>query len=152
VKLPAVCLAATFAGGVALSLFTPVAHLNVSFVALRAGFLFAITLLALSSLLLRKGLVCVAGSFSLSAWLILGLLDAWIGSQPAPANHVLSLISAAKRELSSPLRWHAHLRDEPADFPWGASFDLALDSVEFVQCPGVGTSQPSVAAQTPNHH
>jgi len=55
VKLPAVCLAATFAGGVALSLFTPVAHLNVSFVALRAGFLFAITLLALSSLLLRKG-------------------------------------------------------------------------------------------------
>jgi len=89
VKLPAVCLAATFAGGVAFGLFTPLAHLNVSIVALRAGFLFAITLLAVSSLLLRKGLVCAAGSFSLCAWLMLGLLGAWMGSQPAPANHVL---------------------------------------------------------------
>ena len=66
-KLLAVCLAALFAGGAALGLFTPVAHLNVSFVAKRAGFLFAIALLALSSLLLRKGLVCAAGSFSLAA-------------------------------------------------------------------------------------
>ncbi len=130
-KLPAVCLAATFAGGVALGLFTPVAHLNVSIAAMRVGFIFAITLLALSSLLLRKGLVCAAGSFSLGAWAMLGLLGAWVASQPASANHVLSLISAGRLELSSPLRWHAHLRDEPADFPWGASFDLALDSVEF---------------------
>ncbi|HWT89431.1 MAG TPA: DNA internalization-related competence protein ComEC/Rec2 [Candidatus Angelobacter sp.] len=130
-KLPAVCLAATFAGGVALGLFTPVAHLNVSIVAMRVGFVFAITLLALSSLLLRKGFVCAAGSFSLGAWAMLGLLGAWLGSQPAPANHVLSLISAGKLALSSPLRWHAHLRDEPADFPWGTSLDLALDFVEF---------------------
>ena len=130
-KLPAVCLAATFAGGVALGLFTPIAHLNVSIVALRAGFLFALAPLVLSSLLLRKGLVCAAGSFSLGAWLMLGLLSAWLGSQPAPTSHVLSLITAGRIELSSPLRWHAHLRDEPADFPWGTSFDLALDSVEF---------------------
>ena len=53
-KLPAVCLAAMFAGGVALGLFIPVAHLNVSIAAMRAGFFFTITLLALSSLFLRS--------------------------------------------------------------------------------------------------
>jgi hypothetical protein len=109
VKLPAACLAATFACGAALGLFTPVTHLNVSFVARRAGFLFAITLLAFSSRLLRKGLVCAAGGFSLGVWLMLGLLGAWIGSQPAPANHVLSMISAGRPEMSMghshPHRW-----------------------------------------------
>jgi competence protein ComEC len=43
----------------------------------------------------------------------------------------LSLVSSGRIELSSPLRRHARLRDEPAEFPWGTSFDVALDSVEY---------------------
>jgi hypothetical protein len=74
VKLPAVCLAATFSGGVALGLYTSLADLNSSVVALRAGFSFTIALLLLSAVLLRKEFVRMAACFSLGAWLALGTL------------------------------------------------------------------------------
>src|SRR5258708_8717626 len=59
------------------------------------------------------------------------MLSAWIAVQPAPANLVLSLVATGRIDLSSPLRWRGHLRDEPAEFPWGISLNLGLDSVEF---------------------
>ena len=130
-KLPAVCLAATFAGGVALGLFTALADLRSSVAAMVAGFVLSIALLAVSGVFVKRNLVSVAGSACLSAWLVLGILSAWIAWQPAPANHVLSLVSTGRINLSSPLRWIGHLRDEPAEFPWGTSLDLGLDSVEF---------------------
>jgi len=129
VKLPAVCLAATFAGGVALGLFTWPG--NFSVFAIRGGFVLAAALLAVSAALTQKELVRTAGCFSLAAWLVLGVLGARLASQPVPSNHVLALVSSGRIELSSPLRWQARLRDEPAEFPWGTSFDLALNSVEY---------------------
>src|SRR5205807_6137144 len=31
----------------------------------------------------------------------------------------------------SPLRWHGHLRDEPAKLPWGYGLEIDLSGVEF---------------------
>jgi hypothetical protein len=49
VKLPAVCLAATFAGGVALGLFSPLGAFASSASLIRAVLLVAVALLFLSS-------------------------------------------------------------------------------------------------------
>ncbi len=43
----------------------------------------------------------------------------------------MSLAAAGRLDYSTPLRWHARLRDEPAELPWGVSYDLVLNSVEF---------------------
>lgn len=132
-KLPAVCLAAAFAGGAALGLYTPLNSLATSVFAFRFLFLLAGLLLLAGAILLQIDFVTVAGSASLLSWLTLGILGALCASQPLPENHVLTLIGSGKVDISSPLRWHAHLRDEPAALSSGVSFDLALDSVEFEQ-------------------
>lgn len=64
-KLPALCLAATFAGGVALGLFSPLANLSTSAAANRVFFFAAVTLLALCVILLRKNLTTFAAILSL---------------------------------------------------------------------------------------
>jgi competence protein ComEC len=79
----------------------------------------------------RKGKIHSAGCISLGVWLSLGTLATLLASQPAPANHILNLVSSGQVDLSSPLRWHGRLRDEPVEAPWGTSYDVALDSVEF---------------------
>src|SRR5215475_8463625 len=131
VKLPVVCLAAAFAGGVALGLYSPISNLAASIAVPRFLFVLASTLLVAGIILLRRNLVTPAAMASLSSWLALGLLAALGASRPLPANHVLNLIATSKIDISSPLRWHGHLRDEPASLPSGTSLDVALDSVEF---------------------
>jgi competence protein ComEC len=79
----------------------------------------------------RKGKIHSAGCISLGVWLSLGTLATLLASQPAPANQILNLVSSGQVDLSSPLRWHGRLRDEPVDAPWGISYDVALASVEF---------------------
>lgn len=130
-KLPVVCLAAIFAGGVALGLFSPLVNLSTSLPANHAAFFLALAMLAVSVILLRKNLVTLAAIFSLGTWLSLGVIAAWCASQPPPQNHVLSLAAAGRLDFSTPLRWHACLRDEPTELPWGVSYDLGLNSVEF---------------------
>ncbi len=130
-KLPALCLVAAFAGGVALGLYSPLQKLatdsHAQFAALAAIAVF----LSLSVVLLRLNRIVFAGSASLGAWITLGLLAAWLASQPLPQNHVLSLISNGRIDLSAPLRWHGQLRDEPAVQPWGFSYELTLESLEY---------------------
>ena len=128
-KLPAVCLTAAFAGGIALGLFSS-AH-SWSFLAIRLIVVIAGSLLAISLYAICRGCVSIAGGISLGAWLSLGTLAALLASQPAPANQIINLVSAGRIDLSTPLRWHGRLRDEPAEVPWGISYDVALDSVEF---------------------
>lgn len=130
-RLPALCLASLFAGGVALGLLTPLNNFSTSVGAIRAAFLSAVVLITLCVILLRKNFLSSASVCSLGVWLVLGVIAAWCASQPPPQNHVLNLVTAWGLDLSSPLRWHARLRDEPAELPWGISYDLALDSVEF---------------------
>lgn len=130
-KLPAVCLVAAFAGGIALGIFSPVHSWSDSSLAIRLLAIVTCCLLTGSLYAICRGFILFAGGISLLVWFSLGTLSALLAAQPAPANQIISLVSAARLDLSSPLRWHGHLRDEPADAPWGVSYDVALDSVEF---------------------
>ena len=130
-KLPALCLAAAFAGGVALGLYSPLQKLAADHVAQFAVVAGIMVFLSLAAILLRSNRIALAGGFSLGSWASLGLLAAWFASQPLPKDHVLSLLSVGRIELSSPLRWHARLRDEPTAQPWGVSYELALESVDY---------------------
>ncbi len=73
-KLPALCLAATFAGGVALGLFSPLVNFSTSVQANRAAFFLALMLLAVCLILLRQNLIALAATLSLGAWLSLGVI------------------------------------------------------------------------------
>ena len=130
-KLPAVCLAAAFAGGIALGLFSPLQQLATNELAAFAAIALAVILLLVAAALLRSNRTTPAGAFSLGAWTCLGMLAAWFASQPLSKDHVLSLLSGGRIDLSSPLRWHATLGDEPGLQPWGTSYELTLESVEY---------------------
>ena len=130
-KLPALCLVSVFAGGIALGLFTPLSYLPISAPETRAAFLLVLALLVVSTIFLGKNFLALSWTFSLGSWLVLGVIAAWFALQPWPQNHVLNQVSTSSLDLSTPFRWHARLRDEPTELPWGVSYDLALDSVEF---------------------
>ncbi len=130
-KLPAVCLAAAFAAGVTLGLCSPVHNYSALTNAARLVASIFVCLLAITLFALRKSYLLSAGAASLCAWISLGIFAALIAAQPAPRSQILNIVSDSHVDLSSPLRWHGHLRDEPAELPWGTSYDLALDAVEF---------------------
>ncbi|GAC1634119.1 MAG: DNA internalization-related competence protein ComEC/Rec2 [Candidatus Acidiferrum sp.] len=129
-KLPALCLAAAFAGGAALGLFSALRTLAANRGWLVVALALMIVGLALAAILLRSNRIVAAGGVSLGCWVVLGVMAAWFASEPLPKDHVLSLLSDGHLDLSSPLRWHARLRDEPAIQPWGVGYELALESVE----------------------
>jgi Domain of unknown function (DUF4131) len=130
-KLPAVAIAAAFAGGIALGLHPAVVRHASSLVFLSVFFL-AITVLASTGfLLLKYGHLIFALAASLLCWFLLGSVGACVAEQPRPANQVLSLIEEGRVSLSTPLRWHGHLRDEPARLPWGFGYEIELSGVEF---------------------
>lgn len=130
-KLPAVAIAAAFACGIALGLHPAlVPHVTSVF--------FLATCFAASLLLIIAGLVLArmdnlfpAATISLLSWALLGFLGACVAEQPLPANHVTSLLEQGRLSLPSPLRWHGHLRDEPAKLPWGYGLEIDLSGVEF---------------------
>src|SRR5258706_1176173 len=62
VKLPALCLAAAFAGGVAVGLFTALANLRSSLAAVVAAFVLSIALLGLSAAFFKGKINRVAGT------------------------------------------------------------------------------------------
>src|SRR5258708_4696746 len=55
----------------------------------------------------------------------------FIAEQPRHQEHVISLLEQGRLPLKTPLRWHGHLRDEPAHLPWGYGYEIELSSVEF---------------------
>ena len=130
-RLPAVAIAAGFGCGAALgqaALFEK--HVS-SHIFLTAGFFSAGVLLCAGIILTRVGRLFPAATASLLSWAILGILGAGIASQPRPADYVLSLAEAGRLELKTPLRWHGHLRDEPARLPWGYGYEIELTGVEY---------------------
>jgi competence protein ComEC len=40
-------------------------------------------------------------------------------------------VEQGRLSLKTPLRWHGHLRDEPARLPWGYGYEIELSGVEF---------------------
>jgi hypothetical protein len=65
----------------------------------------------------KFGHLSIAAAASLLCWIFLGCLGACVAEQPRPANHILSLEEQGRIRLGTPLRWHGHLRDEPARLP-----------------------------------
>jgi competence protein ComEC len=131
VKLPAVAIAASFAGGVALGVrfsdrwtWMTAGHLQLQII-------LASFLIASGFLLLRLRKIAVAAGVSFLAWATLGVLGASIAQQPLPHDHVIALLNSGRLDLHEPLEWHGTLRDEPARMPWGWRYDIALNYVEY---------------------
>ncbi|HET6929935.1 MAG TPA: DNA internalization-related competence protein ComEC/Rec2 [Candidatus Acidoferrum sp.] len=124
-RIPAVAIAAAFAGGILLG-----RGWQLSPRALEISFLCISSLLIAACFFAWREKVWAAAIFSLVGWVSLGALAIVVTSRPLPAQHVLSRIAAGEIELKTPLRWHGHLRSEPARLPWGMGLELELSGVE----------------------
>ena len=129
-KLPAVALAASFAGGILLGLQPVVAVHATSrtFLAFFAVFLLVSLLAAI--LLTRREKLWPAASCSLAAWVVLGVFAACVAEQPLPPEHVLSRMAAGQISGKVPLRYVGRLRNEVSRLPWGYGLELDLSRVE----------------------
>ena len=129
-KIPAVAIAAAFAGGILLGLHPWVSrHVD------SPGFLLSAILYCFAALLVGlyfslQNRLFLAGIASLFSWMMLGTFACCITQQPLPKDHVSNRITAGQLELHTPLRWYGRLTNEPALLPWGYSFDLALSGVD----------------------
>jgi len=130
-RLPAVAIAAAFASGIAMGLHPTAARNASSVFALAIGFLASAVFVLAGLLLLRFNCLFAAALLSLMSWVSLGILGACIAGQPLPADHVTRLTESGRLPLQTPLRWHGHLRDEPAKLPWGIGYEIELSGVEF---------------------
>lgn len=130
-RLPAVAIAAAFAGGIALGLHPLVAPHVTSRSFLAVCFAASLVLIVAGLSFARSGHLFPAAALSLSSWVLLGFLGACVAQQPRPANHVTSLLEQGRLSLQSPLRWHGHLRDEPTRLPWGYGLEIELDGGEY---------------------
>ena len=130
-RLPAVAIAALFACGAVLGQMNWFARGVSSHVFFSIGFVALAILICAGICLVRIGRLFPAAAISALSWLILGVMGAGIGNQPRPADYVLSLVEAGRLDLKTPLRWHGHLRDEPARLPWGYGYEIELTGVEY---------------------
>ena len=130
-KIPAVAIAAMFAGGVALGLYSPTAQIASSHAFLLSCFAAVCFLLFAGILLTSFGRLGLAAMASVLSWVLLGVLGACVGIQPSASDHVVALLDAGRIDLRTPLRWHGKLRDEPARLPWGFGYDVELLGVEY---------------------
>ena len=103
-RLPAVAIAAVFAGGAVLGQAKWFAQRASSHTFLTAGFVTVGALLCVGIVLARVGHLFPAAGISVLSWAILGILAAGIAEQPRPANYVLSLVEAGRLDLKTPLR------------------------------------------------
>jgi len=130
-RLPAVAIAAAFACGIALGLHPTVARNAASLLLLSSSFVTIAVLVLTGILLVKIGRLFLAAAVSLFTWVLLGFLGVCIAEQPRHQEHVISLLEQGRLLLKTPLRWHGHLRDEPAHLPWGYGYEIELSGVEF---------------------
>ena len=124
-------MAAAFACGVAIGLRpSMVAHAGSRglavglFVAEGAG-------LVLGAIFVGPDHLWTAAGAVLVCWAVLGFWGACTARQRRSADHVISLVESGRLGLHTPLRWHGHLRDEPARLPWGYGYDVTLAGVDY---------------------
>lgn len=129
-RLPAVAIAAAFACGIVLGLHPLVVRKASSPALLLPSFFAALVLVSLGIVLVRFGRLFPAAAASLLSWISLGFLGSCVAEQPRPAEYVVKLVEAGRLNLKTPLRWHGHLRDEPARLPWGYGYEIELSGVE----------------------
>src|SRR5260370_11398608 len=130
-RLLVVTNAVAFAGGIMLGVHATVARNAVSLIFLSTSFVTIAVLVLTGILLIKTGRLFLAASASLLSWLLLGFLGVCIAEQPRHADHVISLVEQGRVPSRTPLRWHGHLRDEPARLPWGYGYEIELSGVEF---------------------
>src|SRR5216684_3032977 len=147
-RLPAVAIAAAFAGGIMLGLHPAVARNAASLLLLSSSFVTIAVLVLTGIFLVKIGRLFLATVASLLSWILLGFLGVCIAEQPRDADHVISLVERGRVPLKTPLRWHGHLRDEPARLPWGYGCEIELSGVEFEEAlhPARGGLRLSFAA------
>jgi competence protein ComEC len=121
-KLPALWIAAAFAGGIALaSRWPPESRF----------WLLAVTATLLTGAILAwRSRIAAAWALALVAWFALGGLAIGLERASLPAIHVSQLIAAGKLDLSQPLRWRGTLREDPLLLPWGRRYEIDLERVE----------------------
>lgn len=127
-KIPAVAIAAAFATGIAAGLSSRVfASPSVILIYLCLAFLLAVGAL----FFLWRGKLLAAWCTSLLCWCALGAAGGSLANQSLPADHINSLVESGAIELTTPLRWHGLLRDEPTSLPWGQGMEIEISSVEY---------------------
>jgi competence protein ComEC len=129
-RIPAVALAAAFAGGILLgrAWHPDPSHFSRVFLLLS---IVSILLLILAALFLGlRSRLRIAAFTCLLSWAALGTLGIIVASRPLPEAHVLRRIAAGQLDLKTPLRWHGILRDEPGHLPWGTGLEMELAGVE----------------------
>jgi len=124
-RIPAVAIAAAFAGGILLG-----RELHLSHRVLEFSFLLIIFLLIVALLFAWRDKLWAAAIFSLAGWVCLGAAAMVSALQPLPAEHILNRLAAGQIELKTPLRWFGHLRSEPARLPWGVGLEMDLSGVQ----------------------
>ena len=129
-RLPAVALAALFAGGILLGLQPVVARHATSRIFLAVIVVFLLVCLLAAMLLTRREKLWPAASCSLTAWVVLGVFAACVAEQPLPPEDVLSRMAAGQISGKVPLRYVGRLRNEVSRLPWGYGLDLELSRVE----------------------
>jgi competence protein ComEC len=139
-KLPAVVIAAAFAGGILLGLRAPPQLFSSLRTSIAISFALAVAAWIASAVFLRYDSLWTAGIASILVWAALGVGSGLIATQPLSRNHVVQRIAANEIPLKVPLRWHGTLREEPALMPWGHVLVLNLSSVDLAdsQLPLVG--------------
>jgi competence protein ComEC len=130
-RLPAVAIAALFGCGVVLGQASWFAQQASSRTYTASGLACLAILIFSGIYLTRVEWLFPAVALSCVSWLGLGVLAASIANQPRPADSILSLVETGRVSLQTPLRWHGHLRDEPARLPWGYGYEIELTGVEY---------------------
>jgi competence protein ComEC len=129
-KLPAVALAAAFAGGILLGLQPALAVHATSKHFLALILVFLLLCLLAAALLTRREKLWPAATLSLAAWILLGVFAACLAEQPLPREHVLVRMAAGQISSKVPLRYVGRMRSEVAHMPWGYGLELDLSRVE----------------------
>jgi len=129
-KIPAVAIAAMFAGGILLGRSAFVAPHVASRPFLLTIGASVCAFLFVAVVLIRRDSLWLAATASLLSWLSQGILASCLTQQPLPPQHILSRLTAQQVPLRTPLRWSGVLRSEPVHTPWGYALDLNLQSVE----------------------
>lgn len=129
-KLPAVALAACFAGGILLGLQPAAAAHATSKHFLAILLIFLVVCFVTAILFIWREKLWMAASFSLAGWVLLGVFAAWIAEQPLAPEHALNRMAAGQISSKVPLRYVGRLRGEVSHLPWGYGLELNLSRVE----------------------
>jgi competence protein ComEC len=131
VKLPALAITAAYAGGIVLGLCIGGMHALRSRTFLLTLFTLAVIFILAGLLLTTRNRLLLGATTSLLTWAVFGVMSEQIADQPRATDDVLSLLEQEKLQLKTSLRWHGHLRDEPARLPWGFGYEIELTGVEY---------------------